>query len=111
MSKGSKPRPLSVDKDTFDSNWDRIFRAKREKVLDELAQLGQDMGDYGTPATQWVVITSCSDPLLWYKDKVGDSFKVIVAPISPGHDWLVATRDEYSTTNIIKPCDCKSIDE
>lgn len=24
--KGSKPRPLSVDRKTFESNWDRIFR-------------------------------------------------------------------------------------
>ena len=24
--KGSKPRPLGVDKATFDSNWDRIFK-------------------------------------------------------------------------------------
>ena len=23
--KGSKPRPLSVDRNTFDDNWDRIF--------------------------------------------------------------------------------------
>lgn len=24
--KGSKPRPFSVDKETFDKNWDRIFK-------------------------------------------------------------------------------------
>lgn len=24
--KGSKPRPYSVDKKTFDDNWDRIFK-------------------------------------------------------------------------------------
>jgi hypothetical protein len=24
--KGDKPRPLSVDRKTFDSNWDRIFK-------------------------------------------------------------------------------------
>ena len=24
--KGSKPRPLSVDQNTFDNNWDRIFK-------------------------------------------------------------------------------------
>ena len=27
--KGSKPRPFSVDQETFDNNWDRIF--KKEK--------------------------------------------------------------------------------
>lgn len=26
--KGSKPRPISVPKDTFDSNWDAIFKPK-----------------------------------------------------------------------------------
>jgi len=28
MSKGSTPRPFSVDQDTFGSNWDRIFGNK-----------------------------------------------------------------------------------
>jgi len=28
--KGSKPRPFSVDKETFDSNFDRIFGKKKE---------------------------------------------------------------------------------
>jgi hypothetical protein len=29
MGKGSAPRPYSVDSDTFESNWDKIF--KKEK--------------------------------------------------------------------------------
>ena len=28
MSKGSKPRPLSVDTKTFDDNWATIFKKK-----------------------------------------------------------------------------------
>jgi hypothetical protein len=28
MGKGSAPRPYSVDADTFESNWDKIFRKK-----------------------------------------------------------------------------------
>lgn len=28
--KGSSPRPFSVDKKTFDSNWDAIFGKKKE---------------------------------------------------------------------------------
>ena len=28
--KGSKPRPFSVDKETFDNNFDRIFGKKKE---------------------------------------------------------------------------------
>ena len=29
--KGSRPRPYSVDRKTFESNWDRIFK-KKDKV-------------------------------------------------------------------------------
>jgi hypothetical protein len=29
MGKGSAPRPYSVDSDTFESNWDKIFRKKK----------------------------------------------------------------------------------
>jgi hypothetical protein len=29
--KGSKPRPFSVDRKTFESNWDKIFK-KNKKV-------------------------------------------------------------------------------
>ena len=29
MGKGSAPRPYSVDLDTFESNWDKIFRKKK----------------------------------------------------------------------------------
>ena len=28
--KGSKPRPFSVDQDTFTSNWDNIFKNKKK---------------------------------------------------------------------------------
>lgn len=28
--KGSKPRPFSVDKKTFDKNWDKIFKHENE---------------------------------------------------------------------------------
>lgn len=29
--KGSKPRPLSVKKEQFDKNWDKIFNKKTDK--------------------------------------------------------------------------------
>lgn len=32
--KGSKPRPYSVTQTEYDSNWDRIFGKKNEKVSD-----------------------------------------------------------------------------
>jgi hypothetical protein len=28
-SKGSNPRPFSIDQTTFDNNWDRIFNRKK----------------------------------------------------------------------------------
>jgi len=33
--KGSSPRPFSVDKTTFDDNWDRIFNRKKETDLEK----------------------------------------------------------------------------
>lgn len=49
--KGSKPRPLSVNYDTYANNYDRIFgnrvkNSQREKALDELTRLGQEMEEY-----------------------------------------------------------------
>jgi hypothetical protein len=29
MGKGSAPRPYSVDSDTFEDNWDKIFKKKK----------------------------------------------------------------------------------
>jgi hypothetical protein len=31
--KGSRPRPYSVDRKTFESNWDKIFGKKPEKTV------------------------------------------------------------------------------
>jgi hypothetical protein len=71
--KGDTPRPYSVDHNTFNSNWERTFGAKkkpgktcmyshlpavenymdeiedytrRSKILDELTELSQEMGLY-----------------------------------------------------------------
>ena len=30
--KGDKQRPLSINKETFDNNWDRIFNKKKEET-------------------------------------------------------------------------------
>lgn len=34
--KGSNPRPRSVDKQTFDANWDAIFKKNKSKVAESL---------------------------------------------------------------------------
>ena len=43
--KGSTPRPFSVDKETFDNNWDRIFsnNEKRRKEVERLNNEYQDI--------------------------------------------------------------------
>jgi hypothetical protein len=33
--KGSKPRPFGVDKETYDENWDKIFK-RHEKIKKEV---------------------------------------------------------------------------
>jgi hypothetical protein len=35
MSKGSAPRPYSVDADTFESNWDKIFKKENINLTEE----------------------------------------------------------------------------
>jgi hypothetical protein len=35
MSKGSSPRPYSVDLNTFNNNWDNIFRKPPQIVEDQ----------------------------------------------------------------------------
>lgn len=30
--KGSRPRPLSVNRKTFDKNWDKIFKTNKKKI-------------------------------------------------------------------------------
>jgi hypothetical protein len=37
MSKGSRPRPFSIDQKTFSSNWDKIF-GHRDPVVEQDAQ-------------------------------------------------------------------------
>lgn len=36
--KGSNPRPFSVDRDTFDTNWNTIFK-KEQTVIEEVSKL------------------------------------------------------------------------
>ena len=35
MSKGSSPRPYSVDLKTFNNNWDNIFRKPDPRVIED----------------------------------------------------------------------------
>jgi hypothetical protein len=52
--KGSKPRPFSVTQEEYDNRWDNIFsrdlkeeeKDKREKALEEMVRISQEMGLY-----------------------------------------------------------------
>lgn len=59
--KGDTPRPMTVKKQDFDSNWDRIFGKKEQiceysglpntdtYIADKLTELSQEIGLYDTP--------------------------------------------------------------
>ena len=42
--KGSKPRPLSVDRKTFENNWDRIFGDNKPEPAIEVSSYWSDDG-------------------------------------------------------------------
>jgi hypothetical protein len=60
MSKGSRSRPLSVARDEYINNWDKIFNKKKssdyqdiltteecvEAALDKMVQINQELGLY-----------------------------------------------------------------
>ena len=60
--KGSKPRPRFVSNEDYASRWDAIFgrdqlseiseRAQRERALDELVRINQELGLYDEPTIQ-----------------------------------------------------------
>lgn len=43
--KGSAPRPLSVDQETFESNWDRIFSKKQEREVSSVGRASPLQGE------------------------------------------------------------------
>jgi hypothetical protein len=47
--KGDAPRPLSINKKAFEDNWDRIFKSKGKKLLEELTHLSEELGLYDAP--------------------------------------------------------------
>ena len=45
--KGSSPRPYSVSNKEYANRWDAIFnREKREKALDDLVRVSEELGLY-----------------------------------------------------------------
>ena len=65
--KGSKPRPLSVDTKTFDSNWDLAFGKNKKEILPEY-ELNKSTGEVqkaedntGTSKNEYQDILSTED--------------------------------------------------
>ena len=53
--KGSKPRPLSVDQQTFDANWEKIFgSAKVRKEIEEQRKLKDPRTDAERQKEAWM---------------------------------------------------------
>jgi hypothetical protein len=57
-----------------------------------------------------VEITSCTDAMMWYCDRVGESFPLIRQLDEEGC-YLVRTDDDYQTSNIVLFCDGELVDE
>jgi len=73
--KGSKPRPFSVTQEEYDNRWDNIFsrdlkeQEKREKALDEMVRISQEMGLYDDELTLEMPGTIGGAKVTFKKDK------------------------------------------
>lgn len=68
MGKGSTPRPFSVDRSTFDSNWEQIFK-KTKKTQGEL-QAEAFLRDeyYDLDQQEWDAYSGLPNPDAYRKD-------------------------------------------
>lgn len=52
--KGDQPRPLSITKQEFDNNWDRIFKKKKQDpqldALDDFKRVREELDLYVDPS-------------------------------------------------------------
>lgn len=66
MSKGSKPRPFSVDRETFSDNWDAIFSKKNQEIQKE-----------NSNTSVWANRNVWNDPELSKQDRLADEIESI----------------------------------
>lgn len=72
--KGSRPRPLSVDRDTFDSNWDLVFKSKSNTVqseIDALQRMRDDRSEGDRQAAAWLRDEHYDQVVGWVCDLCG----------------------------------------
>ena len=73
--KGSKPRPFSVTQEEYDNRWDAIFgrdlkeKEKREKALDEMVRINQELGLYDDELTLEMPGTIGGAKVIFREDK------------------------------------------
>ena len=41
--KGDAPRPMSIDKRTFDTNWERIFQTQKKKIDKQVQEVQEEI--------------------------------------------------------------------
>ena len=57
---------------------------------------------------EYIIIKSCSDPMMWYSDKIGQEYKLLSRHYAyKGLEFLVRTDDHWNTVNIIKEEDAE----
>ena len=73
--KGSTPRPFSVTQHEYDNRWDAIFgrdleeKDKREKALDDMVRISQEMGLYDDELSLEMPGTIGGAKVIFKKDK------------------------------------------
>lgn len=50
--KGSRPRTMSVDRETYDNNWDRIFGKKKKTEQEIIDKVSKDIAEETLQATE-----------------------------------------------------------
>lgn len=50
--KGSRPRKQSVDRETFENNWDRIFGKKKNTEQEIINEVSKDIAEETLQATE-----------------------------------------------------------
>ena len=50
--KGSRPRSISVDRETYDNNWDRIFGKKKKTKQEIIDEVSKDIAEETLQASE-----------------------------------------------------------
>ena len=101
--KGSRPRPSSVDRKTFENNWNTIFgkgsTPDQEAAMRELVEISQDLGLYDETYNPLVKPMSTKEPyegFSWIKVKRAKAVEI------DGQKWVTEEHHIEETTFLIE---------